>query len=56
MTQTGVLIQLSAKGVQNVYLDLSPQYTFFKRSFRRHTNYAVQAVMVAASNQITKYQ
>jgi len=52
MTQTGVLINLSAKGVQNVYLDLSPQYTFFKRSFRRHTNYAVQAVMVAASNQI----
>ena len=52
MTQTGVLINLSAKGVQNVYLDLAPQYTFFKRSFRRHTNYAVQAVMVSAANQI----
>lgn len=49
---TATLIQLSAKGVQNIYLDLSPQYTFFKRSFRRHTNYAVQAVMVAAQNQI----
>ena len=51
-TLSGVLVQLSGKGVQNIYLDLSPQYTFFKRSFRRHTNYAVQAIVVAASNQV----
>lgn len=49
---TGVLIQLSGKGIQNVYLDLAPQYTFFKRTFRRHTNYAVQAVTVQCNGTI----
>jgi hypothetical protein len=39
---TSCLIQLSAKGVQNTFLDLGPEFTFFKSTYKRHTNYAVQ--------------
>jgi hypothetical protein len=39
---TACLIQLSAKGVQNTFLDLGPEFTFFKSTYKRHTNYAVQ--------------
>lgn len=46
---TGPLIQLTALGIQNAYLNLQSQYTLFKRTYKRHTNYAVQMVFVAAT-------
>ena len=40
----GGLMQLVAYGAQDVYLTGSPQITFFKSVYRRHTNFAVEAV------------
>jgi hypothetical protein len=37
---TGGLVQLVAFGAQDVYLTGSPQITFFKVVYRRHTNFA----------------
>lgn len=45
---TGALIQLTAQGIQNAYLNLQAQYTLFKRTYKRHTNYASQMVFVSA--------
>jgi hypothetical protein len=39
---TGGLIQLVAKGVQDIYLTNDPQITFFKIVYRRHTNFSTQ--------------
>jgi len=40
----GGLMQLVAYGAQDVYLTGSPQITFFKVVYRRHTNFAVEPV------------
>ncbi len=40
----GGLLQLVAYGAQDVYLTGNPQVTFFKQLYRRHTNFAMQAV------------
>lgn len=40
----GALIQLVAKGVQDMYLTGDPQITFFKVLYRRHTNFSVESV------------
>ena len=40
----GGLMQLVAYGAQDVYLTGNPQITFFKVVYRRHTNFAVEAV------------
>lgn len=40
----GGLMQLSAYGVQDVYLTGNPQMTFFKSVYHRHTNYSMEAV------------
>ena len=37
---TGGLIQLVAYGVQDVFLTGTPQITFFKKVYKRHTNFA----------------
>lgn len=41
---TGGLAQLSSYGVADAYLTGQPQVTFFKSVYRRHTNYATEAV------------
>ena len=38
------LIQLVAYGAQDVYLTGTPQITFFKVAYRRHTNFAMEAI------------
>ena len=43
MTQ-GALLQLVAYGAQDVYLTANPQVTFFKQLYRRHSNFAMEAV------------
>lgn len=38
----GALLDLVAKGGQDVYLICNPQMSFFKKVYRRHTNFAVE--------------
>jgi hypothetical protein len=40
----GGLMQLVAYGAQDVYLTGSPQITFFKKVYRRHTNFSVEPI------------
>ena len=40
----GGLVQLVAIGAQDVYLTKSPQITFWKSVYRRHTNFAIESV------------
>ena len=40
----GGLMQLVAYGAQDVYLTGNPQITFFKVTYRRHTNYAMESI------------
>ena len=40
----GGLLQLVAYGAQDVYITGNPQITFFKVVYRRHTNFAVEAI------------
>ena len=40
----GGLLQLVAYGAQDVYLTGNPQITFFKAVYRRHTNFAMEAI------------
>ena len=40
----GGLLQLVAYGAQDVYLTGNPQITFFKAVYRRHTNFAIEAI------------
>lgn len=37
-------MQLVAYGAQDVYLTGSPQITFFKTIYRRHTNFAIESI------------
>lgn len=40
----GGLMQLVAYGAQDIYLTGNPEVTFFKVSYRRHTNFAMEAI------------
>ena len=40
----GGLLQLVAYGAQDVYLTGNPQITFFKVVYKRHTNFAMEAI------------
>ena len=40
----GGLMQLVAYGAQDVYLTGSPQITFWKVTYRRHTNFAMESI------------
>lgn len=41
---SGGLIQLVAKGVQDIFLTEDPQITFFKIVYRRHTNFSIEHI------------
>lgn len=41
---SGGLLQIVAYGAQDIYLTGNPQITFFKSVYRRHTNFAIEAV------------
>jgi len=41
---SGGLMQLVAYGAQDVYLTANPQVTFFKQLYRRHSNFAIEAI------------
>ena len=44
ITMGGGLMQLVAYGAQDVYLTGNPQITFWKVSYRRHTNFAMESI------------
>lgn len=39
---TGGLLQIVSSGKQDIYLTINPEITFFKKVFRRHTNFALE--------------
>ena len=41
---SGGLLQLVAYGAQDVYLTGNPQITFWKVTYRRHTNFAMESI------------
>lgn len=42
---SGSLLQLSAHGVQDIYLIGNPQFSFFKSVYRRHTNFVMESIL-----------
>jgi hypothetical protein len=40
----GGIMQLTARGAQNIYLNDNPQITFFKKVYRRHSNFAMENI------------
>ena len=40
----GGLMELVARGAQDIYLTGNPQITFFKRIYKRHTNFSIESV------------
>jgi hypothetical protein len=39
---TGGLLQIVTSGKQDIYLTINPEITFFKKVFRRHTNFSLE--------------
>ncbi len=50
MTGQGGLLQLVAIGKQDVFLTGNPQITWFKFVYRRHTNFAIEAIEMYSDN------
>jgi len=48
----GGLMQLVAYGAQDIYLTGNPQITFFKVVYRRHTNFAMEAIEQTISGSV----
>jgi len=48
----GGLLQLTAKGAQDIYLTGNPQITFFKVVYRRYTNFAIESILQTWDNSI----
>lgn len=42
---SGGLMQLVARGAQDIYLSGNPVITYFKAVYRRHTNFAMESIM-----------
>ena len=40
----GGLMELVAKGAQDIYLTGNPQITFFKTIYKRHTNFSIESI------------
>ena len=49
----GGLMQLVAYGAQDIYLTGNPQITFFKVVYRRHTNFAMEAIQQTLSGTVS---
>jgi hypothetical protein len=50
---SGGLMQLVAYGAQDIYLTGNPQITFFKIVYKRHTNFAMEAIEQTVSGNIS---
>ena len=49
---SGALIQLVAYGAQDLYLTGTPQISFWKTVYLRHTNYAMESIQVPISGSV----
>lgn len=43
---TGGLLQIVTSGKQDIYLTINPEITFFKKVYRRHTNFSLELVEI----------
>ena len=50
----GGLMQLVAYGAQDIYLTGNPQITFFKVVYRRHTNFAMEAIQQSFNGSLSE--
>ena len=41
---TGGLLQIVTSGKQDIYLTINPEITFFKKVFRRYTNFSLELI------------
>jgi hypothetical protein len=44
---TGGLVQIVTSGKQDIYLTIKPEITFFKKVFRRYTNFSLELIEIA---------
>jgi hypothetical protein len=49
----GGLLQLVAKGSQDIYLTGNPQITFFKVVYRRYTNFSMESILQTLKNPVS---
>ena len=49
-------MQLVAYGAQDVYLTGNPQITFWKVTYRRHTNFAMESIEQTFNGQADSYK
>ena len=40
----GGLLQIASSGIQDIYLTKNPEITFFKKVYRRHTNFSMESI------------
>jgi len=52
---SGTLLQLKAKGAEDVYLIGKPEMTYFKSVYRKHTNFAMEHTRVKIPNTNLSY-
>jgi hypothetical protein len=43
---TGGILQMAISGKQDIYLTIDPQITFFKKVYRRHTNFSTELIEI----------
>ena len=43
---TGGLLQIITSGKQDIYLTINPEITFFKKVYRRHTNFSIELIEI----------
>ncbi|CAI2358520.1 Capsid protein 1 [uncultured virus] len=48
----GGLMDLSAKGIQDRYMTHKPEITFFKSSYKKHTNFAIESLDLQPSGHV----
>lgn len=46
----GGLLQIASSGIQDQYLTKNPQITFFKKVYRRHTNFSKEVIEINVDN------
>ena len=47
----GALLQLVAKGKQDIYLVGNPKMTYFKNRYAKHTNFSMESIRVDFNEQ-----
>ena len=47
---TGGLLQIVTSGKQDIYLTINPEVTFFKKVYRRHTNFSMELIEITSEN------